>query len=1113
LKYAVSRDLPVIVGHGAGCFAAKPKGLASNRRFSQALHWGLLLICPLLNGKHPAAAGSPEAPRAHWSFSPPAVTAVPARPSVQPASDRIDAFLAPSWERSGLEPQPPAPPDVWLRRVTLALTGLPPDSIAMQRFLSDRQPTARQRVIDRLLADPRHGEHIARPWLDLIRYADTHGLNYDNYREVWPYRDWVIAACNAGIPFDQFVRHQLAGDLLPQPTRESLVATAMMRMHPSTNETGSIIDDVRLRYERERTETFGTAFMGLTVHCAACHDHKYDPLTMADFYALAGFFNGLAGPVLDANVAAPEPSLALPSSDQQTQQSELRLALADLDQARLAPHETLDWQQAAWEQHLRGAPQPPARWRALRSTDNEAEFMDQPLARFRPRPVHASFLLPTDSPWRQLELELARPPATTELREEDLWIEEVELLLRPEADATWLRIRSDYAAVQAEISHDGGAIIDGQREPEQGVRVRWRADESLKLRCSVTDIESLNVGAELRVTLHLRLAGSPSSQREPPLPIRISAKVASEPLRLTTFRQLRCGDWYLLGPLAIENAYAGYVREVDAQRTPFDPRQTFIDDGRSLAWQRLERPIDGQCTELPNRGLETSTSLLYRFIESPEAQPIEIAIGSQDGVQVYLNSEILTVIEGPRDHRWCGDTVRGNLRSGANHLLIKHINHGGAGSISVLLCGPLAPPPPSVLALAGMVESERTTEQRQQLRRYFRRAVCRDIAARRWDVQEKLLLEELDRLEDSVARLSIWRERNDQRPAYVYAGGQYDQPDQQVPRRTPSFLPPLAYQQAASRLDLAHWLTDPQHPLTARVVVNRYWQMVFGAGIVRTPEDFGTQGAQPTHPQLLDWLAITLIEDGWDTKRLHRDLIRSAAFGRAATAPALAWEQDPENRWLARGPRYRLDAEVLRDQSLLVGGLLSSRVGGPSVYPPQPRGLWEAVGQVTSNTQYYVADNGEATVRRGLYTFWKRTSPPAILAIGDAPSREACTARRERTNTALQALALLHDPQHAVAALGLAEHAYGSATNDRDRLVTAWRTVLCREPDPSELENLLRLLTDLSQAGEVPSDLGRPVDPMAGLDLPLPDAIPPDRKTAWQLVAQMILNLDEALNL
>lgn len=685
----------------------------------------------------PVDAQPPHPPTAHqhWAFQAPIR---PKLPSVsQPSWPRnpIDCFVLAELDRRGLRPSPPADPSTLARRTALAITGLPhlPGEQCSQAG-SDHSPIdAMDTWVDRLLASPSYGEHQARYWLDAARYADTHGLNLDNERSIWPYRDWVIDRFNANMPFDQFTVEQLAGDLLASPTPDQLVATGFSRCNVTTGEGGAIDEEYRALYAAERVETVATVWMGLTANCARCHDHKHDPLSQREFYGLTAYFNSLTERGLDGNALSPAPSLNVPTRLQRE---------------------------------------------ALRQIETELA-----------------------------ELETAGP------------------------------------------STEDGSAAGRRRQLQQAIR---------------------------------------------------------------------------------------------------------------------------------------------------------------------------------------------RLRS---------------------------------------------------------------------EFPSTLIMEELQT----------------RRPTFVLERGEYDQRGEQVERGVPSFLPPLSADAPDNRLGLARWLVASNHPLTARVTVNRIWQHYFGVGLVKTAEDFGLHGEPPSHPELLDWLAAELIANGWNLKAIHRLIATSATFRQSSSATPEAYAADPENRWLARGPRYRLDAEVIRDQTLAASGLLVGVVGGRSVRPYQPAGIWERVAYPTSTTAKYEPDTGQSLFRRSLYTFWKRSAPPPAMLLLDAPSREVCTVRRARTNSPSAALMLMNDPQFLEAARRLAERvllipeptpsqsATGSTSVDQRRLVWLCQQALGRPPTDAE-ESVWQKLLDRSRTRfrETPSL----ADELIRIGSTIPDStLDHVELAAWTVIANTVFNLDEFLSL
>jgi hypothetical protein len=744
----------------------------------------------------------------HWAFVPPRRPPLPAVKDAAWPRTPVDAFILARLEREGLRPSPEADRVTLLRRVTLDLTGLPPTPAEVDAFLADGSPGAYERAVDRLLASPRYGEHMARQWLDLARYGDTHGLHLDNYREMWPYRDWVIRVFNANVSYDRFLVEQLAGDLLPNPTLDQLVATGFNRCHVTTSEGGSIDEEVYVRNVVDQVDTNGTVLLGLTTGCARCHDHKFDPISQKDYYGLFAFFNSLDGSPLDGNAARPGPVVRVATAEQAA-------ALAKAEE-RVA--------------------------------------------------------------------------------------------------AARRRIAEAVAAVKYDDSADAQA---------KG----WAA--------------------------------------------------------------------LVAAALSADGAY------------------------RTLsAWVRAQRGL-------------------------------------------------------------------------------------GAPAL-----------PKDILVLVKLDAAKQTEAQRKQLRDYFlARAYAPARATFEPLLREQTTAEkEREALDKQIPATLVFKELPQPRPAYVLNRGEYDRRGPQVQRATPAFLPPLPADAPRNRLGLARWLVAPGHPLTARVAVNRLWQQLFGTGLVKTAEDFGSQGEHPSHPELLDWLAVQFVDDGWDVKRMVRRLVTSAAYRQATRVTPDRLAKDPADRLLSRGPRYRLDAETIRDQALAAGGLLVERLGGPSVKPPQPPGLWEAVAYTGSNTARFTPDAGREKVhRRSLYTFWKRTAPPPQMTTFDAPSREACTARRERTDTPLQALLLMNETQYVEAGRALAERALreGGPTPE-GRATHLFRLAAARKPDDRELAELLSAYRDHRAAFGRDAEAARR---LIAVGETKPDAsLDPAELAAWTMVANLVLNLDEVLN-
>ena len=903
----------------------------------------------------------------HWAFEPPRKVAPPAVKNTAWPRSAIDRFILARAEAEGLSPAAQADRETLIRRVTLDLAGLPPTIAEVDAFLADRGAGAYERVVDRLLESPRYGEHMARYWLDAARYGDTHGLHLDNYREMWPYRDWVIRAFNDDKPFDRFLIEQLAGDLLPNPTPDQIIATGFNRCHVSTSEGGSIEEEVYVRNIVDQVDTNGTVLLGLTMGCARCHDHKYDPMRMKDYYQLFAFFNNIDGPALDGNSARWAPIMKAPTTAQKD---------------------------------------------ALAALDGEIAALKKNLAAETARYVKAH--------------PLAQEPAESEVveRTDYLWIDDAPPAgATPQGDGAW-----DFVAGPEHPVHSGRTAL---KQTAAGRKQRFFDNAAAKLTIGEGDtlfayvyIDPLNPPRELMLQWHAK------------------------------------DGW-------ARRAYWG---------------QNVIDWGKDKSPERLamgELPASGEWARLEVKAAQLKLS--------PGAVIDGWAFTQFDGT-VYWDSAGLrtwTPQEGQRYETFAA-WVRAQRAA------------KGAGL------------PAAVKSAIELEKARRTPAQTAELYAYYLANGSARTAAALAPLAAKLSVVDGRRkaLDDQTATTLVFREKpGEPKPAFILKRGEYDQRGDQVGRAVPAFLPPLPAGAPVNRMGLALWLTAPNHPLTARVAVNRFWQQVFGTGLVKSAEDFGAQGEPPSHPELLDWLAVEFREDGWDVKQFMKRLVMSATYRQQTRATPEGLARDPANRLLARGPRFRLDAEMLRDQALFAGGLLVDSMGGPSVKPPQPAGLWEAVGYSDSNTAHFTADSGAQKVhRRSIYTFWKRTSPPPQMTTFDAPSRESCQVRRERTNTPLQALLLLNEEQYIEAARGLALRALREGgSNAQDRLTYMFRLVAARRPDAQELSELTAALHDLeAHYKNRPDDAKKLVG--AG-----PTAGDPRALAAWILIGNAVLNLDLAI--
>jgi mono/diheme cytochrome c family protein len=914
----------------------------------------------------------------HWAFVPPQR---PNPPNVRDppwCANPIDRFVLAKLDAEQLPPSAPATKTVWLRRVTLDLTGLPPTPDEIEMYLADVAPDADSRVVDRLLASPRYGERMALDWLDAARYADTNGYFSDLERTMWPWRDWVIAAFNDNRPFDQFTVEQLAGDLLSQPTTDQLIASGFHRNQPVTNESGVIDEEYRVEYVAERVDTTAAIWLGLTAGCARCHDHKFDPLSQREYYRLFAFFN--QGPETGlVKDKTPPPSLRVPSADQERELERLRAARQAAEQTFAAHEPAVNDAIAAWEMTAETAlPRP--------STDGLVAHFD-----FNDR-------LDDDTASMRLE---------------------------PHGEPEYQPGIRDRA-----VSFDGGRHVEAPQVP-------WDSDAAWSVSTWVRFSGPSSVGCVVSCT-------EPDGDRR---------------------------GWDVLWR-------KGFLIVNLVHRWGADAIEVWtVDAAKTNQWQHVVVSYDG----------------------SRRAAGVQIFVdGQRQELRIQQNSLTGTIRSdqplrlGRRD---AGLGFYGQLDEWRAYRRALSADEAAAHTRGDRLRGIIDTP-----------REKRTAEQREQLLGDFLTHHGTNDVREAWAERQRArqVVQELDA---TIPVVMIARDRDQPRETFVLDRGQYDQRGEPVTAGVPAVLPRLSEDAPNNRMGLARWLVDPQHPLTARVAVNRVWQHFFGAGLVRTANDFGAQGEPPTHPELLDWLATEFVRTGWDRKALDRLIVTSATYRQSAAASPDLWQRDPDNRRLARGPRFRLPGELLRDQALAAAGLLTEQLGGPSVKPYQPDGLWEAVTYGAEHS--YHRDRGPNLYRRGLYTYWKRQVPHPLLTTFDAPTREACVVQRSRTNTPLQALALLNDVAFVEAARVLAVRMLETSGDDIARLREGCLRTLGREPTPVEADRLLALRQRRHR--EFQANPAAAAELLAVGDEPSDPRFAPADLAAWTIVANVLLNLDETL--
>jgi len=922
----------------------------------------------------------------HWAFAPPRRATLPLD-----GPSPVDSFILARLRSRNLPTTPPAPPSTWLRRAALDLTGRAPsprELDAFERAVEQRGESAYVEAVDRFLASPAFGERMAIDWLDVSRYADTHGFNNDSAREMWRWRDWVIDAFNSGLPYDQFIIQQIAGDLLPNASLEQRIATGFARNHVINSEGGIIDEEYRVEYVADRVRTLSAAWLGLSMECARCHNHKYDPITQKDYYGLFAFFNNVPENGEDGRVANASPLLQAPTSLQQSELQRLQhsIALARQNLATLSsktsPHTPVD-------------------------ARSQREVLQLGV----------------------LAGKLLGMPEATHISCDDL-----------QPIKTVLSLASDTPA----------SMVSG---------VKNQAWSSRGLRPIATlEPKVLSVGRKTGGTAALWIKPHSLASNTPTAPEQIifsSMDYASAPAggEYGVGQELRLVQSELELRLCRRfPAYSLIVRTEGAKIPATDWSHVAVVHQGSLRASGIRFFINGR--EVPTRFLADGLS------DAPPDRAGAIGGPASGKEPAFWQGEI--------------DEIHFFPRPLDSHE-IKALHH---------------------------VENRRSNEL----------LLAQDPRVQKAREDLEILEEKALALQRSFPTTMVMAERETPRETHVLSRGRYDAPNDRVtPAALENLLTPWPTGAPRNRLGLARWLTQPDHPLVARVVVNRFWAHLFGIGLVKTTEDFGVQGEPPTHPELLDWLAREFIDSGWNVKALYRRLVLSDAYRRDSAAPSVSWTHDPENRLISRGPRFRLPAEIVRDHALSISGLLRDHVGGPSVYPTQPEGLYDGlvVGASYPGTQW-VNSTGDQAHRRSVYTFWKRTIPYPTFTTFDAPDREFCTARRGRTNTPLQALALLNDPVFLEAALALADRSQEETAPPplpNERAPWMFHAATGRRPSPSESATLLRQLAAFQHYYSSQPEQSTAWLKSVGANVASPD---PDR-AAWVALANLILNLDASV--
>ena len=955
----------------------------------------------------------------HWSFTPPTRPDVPEVPAEYAGANPIDRFVIRRILDSGLRPSPPAGRATLARRASLDLRGIPPALAELDVFLNDESTRAWPRYIDGLLKSPHYGERMAQDWLDLARYGDTNGYHADSDRTMWLYRDYVIDSFNDNKPFDQFVMENMAGDLLPGVTDQTRVASGFNRCNTFNEEGGADPDEFYVAYAIDRANTTGQVFLGLTIGCAQCHDHKYDPISQKDYYRLFAYFNSVAGEVGAGGPSGYHnrelpPLLRVPTREQQAELDGIPGQINELDAQVQAALET---------------------WKA-----------------------------PDDGQWQLV----------------NKWVTQ----LRGPAMPTRPELPSLVVWLDAgDLNGNGRPDSEEEFQPEAGVTV-WK-DRSGNGHHAEAVAAPDYVPDALGGLPAVRFNGSGHHMRT-----KTGGKQLAEDFTLVcVFRSVVDGNNQMLVMWGEEAngkrrslwrmtdsqfSFNGYNRDVPGKiRVEQKPHIGVI--ARSAGDGEVQLFVDGE----PGG------------VGKPELVGYEndrITLGCNNGNGEFAGAEFSEILIFDRrlseqEHQQLGQYL------GSRYNLATKYQAA----------------PPEILRLASLPVKDRTAENSEQLSQYYGRHVDPQTSAKVRDLEEQLAdLRQRERaIRDAIPSTLVMVEKKQRTPAYVLIRGDFQHRGEEVSPGIPAVFGSVPDGTPQNRLGLARWLTSPGNPLVARVAVNRIWRQMFGSGLVRTTGDFGTQGELPSHPQLLDWLAVEFIESGWDIQHIQRLILTSSTWQQSSVNRGQAEEVDPDNRLLSRAPRFRLSAETIRDVALSASGLLNPRVGGPSVKPFQPEGFYsDKIGRA------WAMSSGEDRYRRGIYTYWRRTTLYPAFQIFDAPSREFCTVSRPRTNTPLQALVLMNDAGYVEAAVALARETRTSESELSARIQFAFRRVTSRNANRQELELLSQVIREQQQHFQD--------HPNAAAEF-VGGKISPDNQAdlidlaAWSTLASVILNLDESI--
>jgi Protein of unknown function (DUF1553)/Protein of unknown function (DUF1549)/Planctomycete cytochrome C/Concanavalin A-like lectin/glucanases superfamily len=1007
--------------------------------------------------------------RPHWAFEKPVRPALP-----KLAADRswaktpIDAFILARMQKEGLHPSPEADKETLIRRVTLDLTGLLPTPAEVKAFKADTSPQAYEHLVDNLLARPAFGEQRARYWLDYARYADTYGLHFDNSRDIWPYRDYLIRSFNENKPFDRFAMEQIAGDLMPAKNLDPLIGSGYVRLGVSSNEGGTIPEELRVNIARERTEAFGATFMGLTVGCAVCHDHKYDPTTQKDFYALSAFFNNLDEKPFNGDRPVWTPVVRIPKAQNQQAYDQVFARRSELAGQR----RTMRMEEHAlvkeWLRSGEDRPQPVAQDKLmlrlrldegggsiLRNSAPNARPASFPIGKIKPQWGETTWL------WPDFRLDTSTRIELGQQGDYD-WNQ-------PFSSGGWIMLRS---APNYTVENTSGALI-AKMDTTQHNR-GW----DLAVEKGILTVQLINQ--------------APKEEPAHKIPVKKGLQ-KTETFRYPTPTDLTAKD---LAPNKPPAPKKPAKKEAKKEVKPKPKTEMARDNTRKVAAEVSTvdpLPLDGQWRHV-----------FFTYDGSGKASGVKIYVDGRPAATRIVSDTLgkATIrTQAPLQLGWrypeaspSHDTRYQDVRLYSRALSADEIRR--------------VPFEDYVAEVTSKPTSQWNEDQWHAVSQFYLNNVDKTYRATGDEIAQ--LNTQLDRLsKGGDLTLVAW-----EKPSIAYADvltrGVYTARTERVEANTPHFLPPLPAGVPHDRLALAKWVVSPDNPLTARVTVNRMWYEVFGTGIVETTEDFGIMGDRPSDPELLDWLAVEFRESGWNIKHMYKLMVMSAAYRQSAKSTPEQIAKDPRNLLLSHGPRFRMDAEMLRNIALQSGHLLVSKVGGPSVKPYQPANVWEQVSYPTSDTVTYVQQHGDALYRRSLYTYWKRMAIMPDMDAFDAPMRDAVCTRRQRTDTPLQALVTMNDVQWVEAARALAQRVIlEGGRQPAGRIDLLSEILLSHDPRPQMTSVLEASLADMEKHYAADPKAARALvsegESKRDMSIPAPEL------AAWTMVASEMLNLDETV--